>query len=321
MKKEAFLLAALVLIAGCSDNSAGVGAGSSSANTSDSSSTLSKSKAISAANESAKSIQMPAIAIISEAFTERVPGHQNDNSRMQDAGEGNQEEANNIRELGPLIFEMKSRPAEYDKEFKGKLSPRLEKQFADSTSGTDISNALIRFRMERRIASCTSPMNGWEYLPTKKDSGIYMQAIANACDFANVIYTELAGKIGARALENPAEAVQEVLKNWDSIPLETVENTWREIAKKSKGATYSANLTGVKGVQFTGPGGMYWNQGGGFAIVKNSAKWFGEGAISGKVIDFNLRSSLGTKTEKSKTLSNSEAQQSGGKTGADIGIK
>lgn len=66
---------------------------------------------------------------------------------------------------------------------------------------------------------------------------------------------------------------------------------------------------------------MYWNQGTGFVVSKNSTKWFGDGAMSGKVVDFNLRSSLGTKTEKSKAQSSSQGQQSGSKTGAEIGIK
>lgn len=322
MKYAFFVLAISAALAACSDNAAGVGAGSSSSSTSDTNSVLSKSKAITAADESAKSIQMPAIAIIAEAFAERVPGHSGDNSRMQDAQQGSPEGFEELRKVSENLFDlMKKNPAEFDAKVKPSVTDRLYSQFKEAQSSKEFADALVRYRLERRITSCSSPMNGWEYNPMNKDSKIYMQAVANACDFTNLIFTELAGKIGNRALSNPAEATEDVLKNWDALPLADLEETWKSVVQKNKNSQFSANLTGVKGVQFMGEGGMYWNQGSGFVVAKNSAKWFGDGAISGKVVDFNLRSSLGTKTEKSKSQSSSQGQQSGSKTGADIGVK
>lgn len=322
MKKTLFVMVFAAFSVACSENGAGVSAGSSSTSTADTNSILSKNRAIAAAEESAKTIQMPAIAVIAEAFTQRIPWAIKDNARMQDANEGNPAGSEGIRKIADHVFEMyKNEPEEFAKQIRPVINERIENQFKTASSTKEIGDALVRLRFERRLASCSAPMDGWEYSPMNKDAHVYMKTIANACDFTNLIFTELAGKIGNRALNNPSDAIEEVLKNWDAIPIETLEETWKIVVDKNNTSQFSANLTGVKGVQFTGQGGMYWNQGGGFVVSKNSAKWFGDGTISGKVIDFNLRSSLSTKTEKTKSQSSSQGQQSGSKTGAEIGIK
>lgn len=322
MKYTFFAVAISLFLAACSDNSAGVSAGSSSSSTADSGSVIAKMKAITATEESSTNVKMPALAIIAEAFAERVPGHASDDSRMDDARKGNNPSSTDLRMLGGLVYSLRTNNREdFEKQFQDKKGTELYTILSEGKSGDEIGDALVRIRMQRRIASCTSPLTGWEYLPTKKDAHLYIESMANACDFANLIYTELAAKIGNRALKNPADAAQEVLSNWDALPVKVIEEAWESVVSKNKGAAFSANGTGVQGVQFTGPGGTYWNQGGGFVILKNGTKWFGDGAISGKVIDFNLRSSLGTKTEKSKSQSSSQGQQSGSKTGAEIGIK
>ena len=322
MKKTLFIFALAAFIVGCSENSAGVSAGSSSSNSAESGSILAKVKSIAVGEEAAKTIQVPAFSLIAEAFTDRVPGHMNDSTRMEDAHLNNPSDFESLRkEYGNLFDVWRDNRQLMEKEIDPKTNTKFYSYFEEAKSRDDLINRLLRIKLERRIAACVSPQNGWEYNPMNKDAAIYMRSVANSCDFANVIFTELAGKIGNRALNDPDAAKQDIQKNWDEISLDVLEAAWKSVADKNAGSSFSANLTGVKGIQFMGQGGVYWNQGSGFVVTKNSSKWFGDGALSGKVIDLNLRSSLSTKTEKSKSQSSSQVQQSGSKTGAEIGVK
>ena len=49
--------------------------------------------------------------------------------------------------------------------------------------------------------------------------------------------------------------------------------------------------------------------------------WYGNGALSGRVIEFSLRSTLSAKTEKTKSFTTESDSVSGGKTGSDVSVK
>ncbi len=321
MKKTLFALLFVVFLAACSENGAGVAAGSGSSNTSEIGSTINKVKSINSTDEASTSIKMPAIALISEALSTRLPGKNEVIS--EDMREGSDSDFKLIRERTTGVMEEKNKSPEEYRKFVDGLPPRLGKVFRSAESDQALGDGLIRMKLERRMLGCTGPMNGWELNPIdqKKEAQIYMKSYANMCDFANLIYTEIAGKIGNRAIKDPDAAIEDVLNSWDAIPIQTLEAVWKKVAENNENLGFVADLTGVKGVKFNNQSGVYWNQGAGFTVAKNGVTWFGDGSISGKVIDFNLRSSLSTKVEKSKESRTSQGSQTGGKTGAEVGTK
>ncbi|WP_124515241.1 membrane lipoprotein lipid attachment site-containing protein [Acidovorax sp. FJL06] len=320
MKSIICALSIVFLLSACSDNAASVGAGSGSESKSESESLISKKKSIEAKEESAVSIKLPAIAVISSAFSTRVPGKTQ--VIAEDMRGGSDPEFKSIYSDAAELVQLKSKSQDEYKKFLDSLPTSMQAKFSNQDKQI-LADNMIRMKLERRINGCTNVANGWDLNPMQheKEAQIYMRNFANMCDFTNLIFTEIAGKIGSKAIKDPDEAEENVLKVWDEIPVQTIAAVWKQVVKNNEESGFGADLTGVKGIKFMSKDAVYWNQGAGFRVEKNGVVWFGDGAVSGKVVDFNLRSSLSTKAEKSKTQNSSEGVQSGSKTGAEIGVK
>lgn len=323
MKYSVLLVAVSLFLASCGKESTGVGSESSSSTGSNSSSIISKIKTFTADKSKEITIKMPALALINDAFLSKY------DYKM----------AQSMRHLDRTNTLYGEKPAKYD-DFLAKFLINAYKSDAETRSdlvkvwNSDAVKALesgdeegfkkhiFRHSSALRLLACNQPLSGWEVdSRNNKDLRNYVLAISSECDFTNLIYTELAAKLSNDVLENPQKAKEMILKEWESIPIETLHSVWDDVIKSNENSSFNADFSGVKGVQFVGQGGRYENEGGGFIIKKNGMIWFGQGAISGRNIEISLRSMIGAKMEKSKAIANETSTDSGNKTGSNVGVK
>lgn len=323
MKKTAIVLSLTAALAACSDNGAGVGAGNNAQSGVKTGLGVDKSKSISAESASETVVKMPAAALIGEAFSAKYQQGAGLHQRTKDTNENLYAPDTTEADLKQMLEMFESNPSmleEVGKQFDAQFLDLVKKK--DLKAMTEVAKRRI---YERRFVSCNEPTTGWEVSPmNKKDNQLlikYLSAIVNQCDFTNLIFTEIASKLNGKVLSDPGKAREAIIETWEKIDIETVDAGWQQILESNKNANFSADLTGVKGIQFSAPSGRYANEGGGFSIIKNGIGWYGKGALSGKVVELSLRSTIAAKAEKSKTITNETGSSGDSSTGANINVK
>ena len=323
MHKFYFFIVLSIFIAGCSDNSASVGAGNDASAGSKTGVSIDKTKSISTESSSETVVKMPAAALIGEAFSAKYQQGAGYQQRKEDT-ESDLYAADTKEESFKQLLEL----IDKDHSILEELSKKLEPEFIALVKKKDLqamTEVAKRRNYERRFISCNEPSSGWEVSPIdKKQQKIllnYLSAIVNQCDFTNVIFTEIASKLSGKVLSDPVKARESIIETWGKIDIATIDAAWQQVLEGNKNAHYNTDLSGVKGIQFTAPNGRYVNEGGGFHVVKNGMLWYGNGALSGKVVELSLRSTIAAKAEKSKTITNESGSSTDSKSGANINVK
>ncbi|WP_089649281.1 membrane lipoprotein lipid attachment site-containing protein [Escherichia coli] len=323
MKKFILLVSAVLILAACSDNGAGVSAGSDSSSGNKTSVGVDKKRTISAESSSETAVKMPAAALIGEAFATRFVQGSGFEQRKMDAQSNLYAPDSIEQDLKDLLKQMDSDPSIY-----GRMEREADAIFLDLLGKKDVKGMteLAKRRVyERRFISCNEPSNGWEVNPqSRNDQKIllgYLTAIVNQCDFTNLIFTEIASKLSGKVLEDPDNAREMIVKSWESMGIETIDSAWRQALKSNESAQFVSDLSGVKGVQFTGPNGRYANEGGGFYVTKNGILWYGNGSLSGRMIELSMRSTIAAKAEKSKSINSESSSSADAKSGSNVNVK
>lgn len=323
MKKAIFIITIAAMLAACGQESAGVSAGNGASSGNKTDIAVDKSKSIAAENASQIFVKMPALAIISESLSFGYGQNIGFEQRKKDTNSDIFAPDETVEGLKFVFENIKN-----NKELLDELAKNLDGQMLDLVKKNDQSAAIEfakRRIYERRFIACNEPINGWEVSPVStKDRELlarYMTAIVSHCDFTNMIFTEIASKLSGKILSDPIEARESIMEEWKKIDIETVDAAWQQALDGNKNAKFSTDLTGVKGVQFVAPNGRYMNEGGGFMIQKNGDTWYGKGALSGKVIELSLRSTISTKAQKSKSITNESGGSVDSNTGANINVK
>lgn len=323
MKKLVVILISVLALAACSENGAGVSAGNDESSGNKTGIGIAKTKSLSSESASETAVKMPAAALISDAFFARYKQGTGYNQRKQDI-ENDLYAADTTEESFKLMLELiennNALLDELAKNFDHEVLSLVKKK--DLQALTKLSK---RRTYERRFVSCNESTNGWEVSPMdRKQEKIllkYLTAIVNQCDFTNLMFTEIASKLSGKMLSDPEKAREAIIETWEQIDIATIDSAWQQALEKNKIATYATDLTGVKGIQFTAPNGRYVNEGGGFHVVKNGMLWYGNGALSGKVVELSLRSTIAAKAEKAKTITSESSGSFGSKSGANINVK
>lgn len=322
--KNAFLAAMVVAsLAACGDNSSGVGAGTGAEGSDKDGFTIRKGKTITASQDAAITVKMPAQALIADGLF----------SAGGVVEKGRLARQKGFKVLGVPGFDMwplfaKASMDSYkdDPSFLDKEGSKVSKKTAALIKSGDVEKLTEVYRHGdylSHIAACISPVAGWEVSPidNRKKAEEYMRYIASACDFTTAIFTQMGAKIGPKVLRDPDEAKEKVEEAFEETSLNYLESAWNSAVEDNKLARFIPNLTGVSGIQFQGPGGVYANEGYGFVVKKSGITWFGEGHLSGKSVEFALASAISTKAEKSKEIGISREGGVSGRTGADVGVK
>lgn len=320
MKIAAIFLAVLALAA-CSDRGASVSAGTETQAGSEQAEAVTKTKTVAQTKQTAKLVHMPALVIISEAFRDYLgmPGDSTDiymtdiDDKHAALGPKGQaapwmwKEIENIRNA-PTVLEKRIGNAVYD--------------ITKAQSEKEIDNIMLRTWMETRINACLTPARGWavRFLDKKQEMRAknYARAIANSCDLANDVYTRLALTIGDQALDNMTEAKKTVVSEWKKIKPEELREMWEVIDRRNGNEHFTADGSGFQGIAFSTRRARYENAGGGFIVLANGGKWFGDGNISGKAIDFSLNSGGSISAEKKKEIQDSQGSGANAKTGGQV---
>lgn len=323
MKYSILLVSVSLFLASCGKESTGVGAESSSSTGSNSNSAISKTKTLTADKSKEIAIKMPALALINDAFLSKYNYKMAQARRHLDKSFGlyGAESAKNEDMLANIYVKT----YQSDKASMAEAVKYWNADVLNSAESGDIEGFkkhYFRHISALRLLACNQPFAGWEVnTRNKKELINYMLAISNECDFTNLIYTELAGKLSNDVLENPEKAKEMILQEWEDIPIDTLHSVWGDVIKSNENSGFTTDFSGVKGVQFSSSNGRYENEGGGFIIKKNGMIWFGQGAISGRNIEISLRSMIGAKMEKSKAIANEISTDSSNKTGSNVGVK
>ena len=324
---KSVICAALIVfsLAGCGENSSGVNAGSSASTEASSESAITKVKRLFSGEEAKATVKMSASALISDAIIRGRNGQLIASLKRSQATD-TKKELNGFDTDGFLIQFNKDNYKKDPEAWKNEHA-NYDKVLFDLT----VSDAPVEKFKERNrrlnyddyIFVCVSAQNGWEVSPMREREKalLYMKYIATSCDFTNAVFTEIAAKLGAKTMKDPDEAKAKVQELWGKIDDATLENVLAKATADNESGQFSVDLTGVKGVKFTGKNGVYWNQGYGYTIQNNGVTWFGEGNLSGKQMEFSLTSTIGSALEKSKQTGAAQSSGVGSKTGADVGVK
>lgn len=324
MKKIVFVASICLFLSACGQDSAGVSAGSESSSSVGSGISIDKKKTISHGDSSETLVKMPASTLIADAFNKRWQNWAGSHQRLKDTRYGVYSEGDNDEATWSTMIELSKKDGKFKEEITKNFDPETKALFekGEIKALIDVAN---RKEYERRFIACIDPLTGWEVSPLAKKSEAevvkYMEAIANQCDFTNVIFTEIASKLSGKIISNPDEAREKIYDIWSKIDIETLNSAWKNTLEANRNTGFNMNLTGVKGVQFRTSGANYINEGGGFSVIKNGMVWFGQGALSGKTVDLSLRSTLSASIDKSKNIGSDSGANSGGKTGANINVK
>lgn len=323
MKMIITLIGAALILAACSDNHAGASAESEASSGNKNSVGVDKRKTISTESSAETIVKMPAAALIGEAFSTRFVQGSGFHQRKMDTQSNLYAPDSLEQDFKDLLKQMESDPSVY-----AKMEKETDAAFMDLLRKKDV-NGLVEIAKrrvyERRFISCNEPSTGWEVNPqSKKEHQIllgYLSAIVNQCDFTNLIFTEIASKLSGKMLEDPGNARERIVKTWEDMGIEKIDAAWQQALNGNKLAHFTTDLSGVKGVQFTGPNGRYANEGAGFYITRNGISWYGNGALSGRVIELSMRSTISAKAEKTKSINIESGSAADTKSDANLKVK
>ncbi|MEI7429256.1 MAG: hypothetical protein WCL27_02295 [Betaproteobacteria bacterium] len=340
MKKNAIVLAILVMLSGCGKEGVGVSTEGSSGSSVETKSGLSWLKEISTGSSAKNTIAMPASALIADAMNDIMATF---DIKAKDALKNFFEMADYegwtpVKTASTWTFKPSYDWAAYKQRL-------LERKSAARSIAT--TNALIkcvdmgvkgdleaaqtcyndiymRVWAAAAIAVAVKPEQGWPVDPDGKKAAQYMFSMSSIVEFSSLLGSELASKLQGRVLRDPADAKEQIAAALLAIPrekLNAISNASTEIVDKGFKENITIDMASGKGITWTLGNGNYKNMGAGWSLSRNGVTWFGEGKLCGKSYDLALESSISaTRTTRDQT-DQSVGTSSQSSTKGNVGVK
>lgn len=309
---RAVLLPALVALAACSGGggpSVTGAAGESARSESGLSSLWEKARGLSV--EQAKTVEMPAFALIADALASNA--HEQGAVEAFALGKRGRVVAlmaNHRENLPPLGMYEKTAAilSGGDKLLDPAFKLGDPKQAAELDR---VRHALLAVPVLFTLA----PFSGWDANPMREDRNDvqnYTELVAASAIYTNALFAEIARRLDGTVLADPESSKAAIWKAYLSIPWQDLRAMLADASKAADGQAYTLDLAGGRDVHFSGGPGDFVGDARGVVWTNNGMTWFGDGRINGQTVNFRLASTA--------SLSQRQAQSgsSGTTSGADV---
>ncbi len=313
MKKRLVSATLIVALSSCSSGggpSVSGGASEEAGSQSGSSSAWERFKSMVFSSE--KTIEMPALAIMADTFTEEAANRGYDSKQYA--------------RLVLSTWDDNKRKSIYDA-LEAAIAPTV-KNFSESKSKGEL---VAPFAAEHAVMTipiviAMSPRKGWEVQaiddrrvdpefdtpffrrnrpkPTYDQELhlLYMDMLAASVIYTNDVFSLIASELDGVTLNDPDFAKKRVIDIYNKIPADQLKALLAAASERVTKGKYSTDLTGSGNIHFTNSlGGDFVADARGVTWTKSGGLWFGDGRINGKQVSFKLTSAASLNQKKSET--------------------
>lgn len=281
--------------------------------------------------ESGRTVEMPALGLIADAFLR----------------DGQARNADARASIQGAIFDS------------GRPIPPFEKQVVDAATGLRavLAKATPEDRAKLRAVSpldadhivyatpillALHPRKGWEVeaiddcrvdprfdtpffrkhrRPCRYDEQAhirYMEMLAVSAIYTNDVFALLGEELAGTRLADPDEAQRRVIAAYQAIPAPTLAAALKRASDQVVGGSFTTDLTGSGNVHFThSPAADFVGDARGVTWTKAGGVWFGDSRIAGQSVNFRLASTSSLAQSQGQsgnqgTSAGAEVQGSGG---------
>ena len=170
------------------------------------------------------------------------------------------------------------------------------------------------------INTANTTCTGWT---SSGDKGYFyeMKSRTEAVLIANKVETYIANQMMGRTFNNENDAQNFIKKIFDEITIDQQYNIIREAQTLTDNYSFSANFTGVNGVQYRFTDGYIACTSDGTIWNKNNDIWFGNGKLSGLKFTSKVEYSTGLDMSKSYKLDLNDISGTSTKNTTDNSVK
>ena len=141
----------------------------------------------------------------------------------------------------------------------------------------------------------------------------YMEMLAVSAIYTNDVFALLGEELAGTRLADPDEAQRRVLAAFQAIPPATLATALKRASDQVSGGTFSTDLTGSGNIHFMHrPAGDFVGDARGLTWTKAGGIWFGDSRIAGQSVNFRLAST------SSLAQSRSQSGNEGTSAGAEV---
>lgn len=320
-------LAVLALLAGCGSGG-GPSVSGSASETAKSESGLSSlwAKVRGLTIESGKTVEMPALGLIADAFLRDGQARGVDSRDMTEHG---------IFRAGRPIPAFESQVVDAAKQLRDEIASTRPEDRADWLKQTPLDADHQVYAVPILIA--LQPRKGWEVNaiddcrvdprfdtpffrknrpPCRYDGEAhirYMELLAISAIYTNDVFARLGEELGGTRLADPDAASARVLAAYQAIPAADLAAALKRASGQVVGGHFSTDLTGSGNVHFThSAAGDFVGDARGLTWTKAGGVWFGDSRIAGQSVNFRLAST------SSLSQTRSQQGQDGVSAGAEV---
>lgn len=172
------------------------------------------------------------------------------------------------------------------------------------------------------IGEANRGCNGWySGLRDKVGMKSEMYAIAEITYIANAIETKIADSMVDKTFYSEEDAKKYIRSYFFSMTGDELYNIVKSAQDEYGNGGFSADLTGVNGIQFTVNGNGFACTNGGILWNKNNSDWFGSGNLSGKKYTTKVEYADGAEMAKSYKMELNNSTSTSNSNSADTSVK
>lgn len=172
------------------------------------------------------------------------------------------------------------------------------------------------------IGEANSGCNGWySGLQDRVGMKSEMYAIAEITYIANAIETKIADSMVDKTFYSEEDAKKYIRGYLFSMSGDELFSIVKSAQAEYSSSGFSADLTGVKGIQFTYNGNGFACTNGGILWNKNNSDWFGSGNLSGKKYTTKVEYADGAEMAKSYKMELNNSTSTSNSNSADTSVK
>lgn len=303
-------LLTLVLLTACSSGGgAGVSGSADESSASQSGSTSLWERAKSLVSDNSKTVEMSALALMADAFTEEAASRNTDGKQY----------TNSV-----LMLYKGTRQAMADRlettltEEARPLYTKLQKEGKKPPSRFTADHLMYSIP----LVIALTPRKGWEVRPMRSQSdydpelhGLYMGMLATSAIYANDVFGIISTELGGVTLNDPVAAKKRIIEIYNNIPPTQLKALLAAANDKVRRGNYSTDLTNSGNIHFVHQSaGDFVADARGVTWTKAGGVWFGDSRINGQQITFRLASTVSLQqrqTESGTNSQNSDAKVNG----------
>lgn len=265
--------------------------------------------------ESGKTVEMPALGLIADAFLRDGQARRADARTIVDGA---------IFNSGRPIPAFEGMVVESASNLRAELAKATPNDIAELRKVSPLDADHIVYASPILVA--LQPRKGWEVRaiddcqvdprfdtpffrknrpPCRYDEQAhirYMELLAISAIYTNDVFALLGEELAGTRLADPDAAQARVIAAYQSIPAPTLAAALKRAARQVSGGRFTTDLTGSGNVHFShAPAGDFVGDARGLTWTKAGGVWFGDSRIAGQSVNFRLASTSSLAQSRSQS--------------------